>query len=81
MSETVKSAATVDVILDGGFERVSVKDVRDWLAEIDRLRIPDSTLLEECILSVFYRSEILDSIHGESDLGVEGYDILVGMPR
>jgi len=81
MSDTVKTTATIDVVLDGGLDRVTVRDVRDWLAEVDRLHIPDSTLLDEAVLSVFFRSEIVEDILGESALGVEGYDILVGMPR
>lgn len=75
----VCSSASIDVFLDspGG----TVQDVRNWLAEVDRLHIPNDTRLEDCALCVVYRSEILDDILGESDLGVEGYDILVGMPR
>lgn len=75
----VTSAACIEVILDG--RACTVQDVRDWLAEVDRLHIPSGTALDECILALFYRSKIVDSILGESDLGVEGYDILVGMPR
>lgn len=79
MSE-VKSDAVISVYLDG-HGRVTVEAVRDWLAEVDRLHIPHSTPLEECIISVAYRSEILDPIEGESHLGVDGTDVLVGMPR
>ena len=75
----VHSSASIDVYLESG--SATVQDVRDWLAEVDRLHIPSDTRLEDCVLGVVYRSEILDDILGESDLGVEGYDILVGMPR
>lgn len=75
----VKSAACIEVILDA--RNCTVQDVRDWLAEVDRLHIPNDTVLDECILALFHRSQILDDIWGESSLGVEGYDILVGMPR
>ena len=75
----VNSAACIEVILDG--RTCTVQDVRDWLAEVDRLHIPSDTRLEDCLLDLVYRSDILDEILGESSLGVEGYDILVGMPR
>ena len=75
----VNSAACIEVILDG--RTCTVQDVRDWLAEVDRLHIPNDTVLDECFLALFYRSQIVDDILGESSLGVEGYDILVGMPR
>ena len=75
----VKSDATIGVYLDSN--GATVQDVRDWLAEVDRLHIPNDTVLDECILALFYRSQILEPTHAESDLGVEGIDILVGMPR
>lgn len=75
----VTSAACIEVILDA--RTCTVQDVRDWLAEVDRLHIPNDTALDECILALFYRSHILEPTHAESDLGVEGIDILVGMPR
>ena len=75
----VCSSATIDIFLES--PGATVQDVRDWLAEVDRLHIPNDTRLEDCVLGVVYRSEILDNILGESSLGVEGYDILVGMPR
>jgi hypothetical protein len=75
----VYSSASIDIYLESG--SATVQNVRDWLAEVDRLHIPNDTRLEDCVLGVVYRSEILDDILGESDLGVEGYDILVGMPR
>lgn len=31
---------------------MTVKDVRDWLAELDTLGVPDDTVLDECLLSV-----------------------------
>ena len=75
----VHSSASIDVYLESG--SATVQDVRDWLAEVDRLHIPSDHVLEDCVLDLVYRSEILDDILGESSLGVEGYDILVGMPR
>lgn len=75
----VKSDATIGVYLDA--PRTTIQDVRDWLAEVDRLNIPNDTKVEECILSVFYISEIIEPTYSESALGVEGIDILVGMPR
>lgn len=75
----VMSAACIEVILDA--RNCTVQDVRDWLAEVDRLNIPNDTALDECILALFYRSQILEPTHAESNLGVEGIDILVGMPR
>lgn len=75
----VKSDATIGVYLDS--KGATVQDVRDWLAEVERLNLPKNAVLEECILSVFYLSEIVEPTHAESDLGVEGIDILVGMPR
>lgn len=75
----VHSSASIDIYLDSG--SATVQDVRDWLAEVDRLNIPNDTRLEDCVLGVVYRSEILEPTHAESDLGVEGIDILVGMPR
>ena len=79
MSDTVKSDASISVVLDT--MTGTVQDVRDWLAEVDRLHIPNDTKVEECLLSLFYRSEILEPTINESELGVEGVDILVGMPR
>jgi len=79
MSE-VKSDAVISVYLDN-HGRVTVEHVRDWLTEVDRLNIPPSTALDDCVLGVCYRSEILDAIYGESELGVDGTDVLVGMPR
>ena len=79
MSDTVKSDASIGVYLDG--RSMTVRDVADWLAEVNRLNIPQSTVMEECVLSVFYRSEILQPTHAESELGVEGIDVVVGMPR
>ena len=75
----VRSSASISVYLESG--AATVQDVRDWLAEVDRLHIPSDTRLEDCLLDLVYRSDILDEILGESSLGVEGYDILVGMPR
>ncbi len=75
----VNSDAHIGVFLNE--REVSVRDVKDWVAEVERLRIPDSTLLDECVLSVIWRSEILDVTEAESDLGVWGTDIIVGMPR
>lgn len=75
----VKSDASIGVYLDG--ISMTVQDVVDWVAEVNRLNIPPSTVLDECVLSVFYRSEILEPTHSESALGVEGIDVVVGMPR
>lgn len=80
MSE-VKSDAIISVYIDGARQRVTVQHVQDWLVEVDRLNIPRTTELEDCVIGVSYRSEILDPIEGESDLGVYGTDVLVGMPR
>ena len=79
MSDTVKSDASIGVYLDG--LSMTVRDVADWLAEVNRLNIPQSTVLEECVLSVFHRSEILEPTYTESALGVNGVDVIVGMPR
>lgn len=79
MSE-VKSDAVISVYLDNQ-KRITVEHVRDWLEEVDRLNIPRSTILDDCVLGVCYRSEILEAIYGESELGAEGTDVLVGMPR
>ena len=76
----VKSDAVISVYVDLS-AKPTVQTVREWLAEVDRLHIPSNHVLEECVLDLVYRSEIVDEIHGESGLGVEGYDILVGMPR
>jgi hypothetical protein len=75
----VESDAHVGVYLND--RSVTVQDVKDWVAEVERLRIPVTTALDECILSVIWRSEILDVTENESDLGVWGTDIIVGMPR
>lgn len=75
----VKSDATIGVYLDG--RSATVQDVRDWLAEVERLNLPKNAVLEECILSVFYLSEIVEPTYSESALGVEGIDVVVGMPR
>lgn len=80
MSE-VKSDAIISVYIDGGRQHLTVQHVRDWLAEVERLNIPSGTALDDCVLGVCYRSEILDPIAGESCLGVDGVDVLVGMPR
>lgn len=32
--------------------QMTIKDVRDWLAEVDLLGVPDDTVLDECLLSV-----------------------------
>ena len=61
--------------------RVTVQDVKDWVAEVERLRIPPGTYLDECVLSVIWHSNILDVTENESELGVWGTDIIVGMPR
>lgn len=76
----VKSDAVISVYVDL-LEKPTVQTVRDWLAEVDRLHIPSDTRLEDCVLDLVYRSEILDTTLNESELGVEGTDILVGMPR
>jgi len=76
---SVISSALVTVWLDK--EKATVRDVRDWLAEVERLHLPEDTVLDECYLSMCFSSEIVDEILGESQLGVEGYDILVGLPR
>lgn len=76
---TLRAGAIVSVWLDA--DKGTIKDVRDWLAEVERLHLPESTMLEECYLSVSYTSDVVDSTFGESELGVEGYDILVGLPR
>ena len=75
----VRSSASIGVYLESG--AATVQDVRDWLAEVDRLHIPGDTRLDDCLLDLVYRSEIIEETYGESALGVEGYDILVGMPR
>jgi hypothetical protein len=75
----VESDAHVGVYLTK--RHVNVQDVKDWVAEVERLRIPEDTVLDECILSVIWRSEILDVTENESELGVWGTDIIVGMPR
>lgn len=76
---SVKSDAHIGVTLN---ERAAtIQDVKDWVAEVDRLRIPESTTLDECLLSVIWRSDILDVTENESELGVWGTDIIVGMPR
>lgn len=76
----VKSDAVISVYVDPA-EKPTVQTVRDWLAEVDRLHIPSDTRLEDCVLDLVYRSEIVEDTYGESALGVEGYDILVGLPR
>jgi hypothetical protein len=76
---TLKSSAIVSVWLDAG--RGTIKGVRDWLAEVERLHLPDDTVLDECYLSVSYTSDLLDVTENESELGVWGTDIIVGMPR
>lgn len=76
----VKSDAMISVYVDLS-GKPTVQTVRDWLAEVDRLHIPNDHALEDCCLDLVYRSEILDTTLNESDLGVSGIDILVGMPR
>jgi len=81
MSDTnVKSDAMISVYVDLS-AKPTVQTVREWLAEVDRLNIPSDHALEDCVLDLVYRSEILDTTINESELGVEGVDILVGMPR
>ena len=75
----VESDAHIGVFLND--RSVCLQDVKDWVAEVERLRIPDSTVLDEGILSVIWRSDILDVTENESELGVWGTDIIVGMPR
>ena len=77
--DSVMSSAVISVWLDK--RKATVRDVRDWLAEVERLHLPEDVVLDECVLSLCYTSEIVDEILGESQLGVEGYDILVGLPR
>lgn len=77
--DSVMSSAVISVWLDK--RKATVRDVRDWLAEVERLHLPEDTVLDECVLSLCYTSEIVDEAFGESQLGVEGYDILVGLPR
>jgi hypothetical protein len=76
---SVKSDASICVYLDA--EKATVRDVRDWLAEVNRLNIPDSAPLDECVLSLYHHSQVLESVLTESSLGVEGWDILVGLSR
>lgn len=76
---SVESDAHIGVYLTK--RDVKIQDVKDWIAEVDRLRIPSDTTLDECLLSVIWRSDILDVTENESDLGVWGTDIIVGMPR
>ena len=75
---SVTSSALVCVSLVDGRK---LSDVRAWLAEVDRLNLPDDSVMLECYLAVDYLSEVLSPIEGESELGVEGVDILVGLPR
>lgn len=75
----LRSRAMVTVSLEK--KAGTVRDVRDWLAEVERLHLPEGTVLEECFLSVTVLSDVLDSIWSESELGVAGNDILVGLPR
>lgn len=77
--DSVMSTALVLVGLDK--KDATVRDVLAWVAEVERLHIPKDTVLDECYLSVCFRSDIVDETFGESQLGVEGYDILVGLPR
>lgn len=74
----VESDAHIGVYVSGS---ATIQDVKDWVAEVDRLCIPSGTHLDECVLSVIWRSDILDVIESESELGVMGTDIIVGMPR
>lgn len=76
---SLKSSAIVSVWLDK--EKGTIKDVKDWLAEVERLHIPEDTVMDECYLTVSFTSEVLDNTWSESELGVEGYDIIVGLPR
>jgi hypothetical protein len=76
---SVESDAHIGVYLTK--RDVTIQDVKDWVAEVERLRIPEGTTLDECLLSVIWRSEILDTTENESELGVWGTDIIVGMPR
>ena len=78
----VNSNALINVYVDGDWSsRPTVRTVREWLAEVDRLNIPNDHPLDDCSLDLVYRSEILEPTHGESALGVQGIDIVVGMPR
>lgn len=78
--ECITSSATVTVAVDK--RNMTLQDVRDWLAEVDRLKIPDVPVYTQGnILMVMYKSQIVESTLAESQLGVEGYDILVGLPR
>lgn len=77
----IDSDAHVGVYLTPFGESATIQDVKDWVAEVDRLRIPPGTHLDECVLSVIWRSDILDVTENESELGVWGTDIIVGMPR
>lgn len=77
----VKSNAMISVYVDAMLLKPTVQTVRDWLAEVERLNIPNDHELEDCSLDLVYHSEILEPTHNESELGVEGVDILVGMPR
>ena len=76
---SVESDAHIGVYLTK--RDVTIQDVKDWVAEVERLRIPSDTTLDECLLSVIWRSDILDVTENESELGVWGTDIIVGMPR
>jgi hypothetical protein len=76
---SVESDAHIGVYLTQ--RDVTVQDVKDWVAEVERLRIPAHTVLDECLLSIIWRSDVLDVTENESELGVWGTDILVGMPR
>ena len=82
MADDVRSDATITVWLDQlDSAPVTVQSVKDWVAEVERLSIPSDTKLDECVINVCFRSQILEPTYSESDLGVEGIDILVGMPR
>lgn len=75
----VESDAHIGVYLND--RSVTVQDVKDWVAEVERLQIPATTVLEEAVLSVMWRSSILEAVKNESELGTVGIDIIVGMPR
>jgi hypothetical protein len=77
--DSVKSNAMVSVWMDK--VDATIHDVLAWVAEVERLHIPKDTVLDECYLSLSFKSDIVDEAFGESQLGVEGYDILVGLPR
>ena len=58
-------------------EPKSVADVREWLAEIEKYQLPDTTPLMDGMLSLYVTLPVEPTLCGEHTVDDEKYDIVM----